>query len=111
VAKIGGHTIMMLVQRKRNNNKKNIECWMLGGTTIKMRDGRPTKGSYWFPDYNSTEGAKTLEFLKRLVSVVIKPLAIDFEKDFARRKYAIMLGGSWCLNSLYPIQNKNSNSK
>jgi multiple sugar transport system substrate-binding protein len=63
---------------------------MLGGTIIKMKDGHPTKGSYWFPAYNSTEGAKTLEFFKRLVSVVVKPLTIDFEKDFGRRKYAII---------------------
>jgi len=43
--------------------------WMLGGNIIEMKDGHPTKGSSWFPAYNSNEGAKALEFFKRLVAL------------------------------------------
>ena len=47
------------------------------------------------PSYNSTQGVKALEFFKRLVNAGVKPIAIDFEKEFANKKYAVMLGGSW----------------
>jgi multiple sugar transport system substrate-binding protein len=30
--------------------------WMLGGSILQYKPGHPTKGSYWFPAYNSTEG-------------------------------------------------------
>lgn len=36
--------------------------WMLGGSVIEIRSGHPTKGSYWFPAYNSTEGVRALRF-------------------------------------------------
>jgi multiple sugar transport system substrate-binding protein len=36
-----------------------------------------------------------LEFFKRLVDSGVKPITINFEKEFASRKYAVMLGGSW----------------
>ena len=32
--------------------------WILGGEIIKMKTGHPSKGDYWFPAYNSTEGVK-----------------------------------------------------
>ena len=48
--------------------------WMLGGDIIKLKDGHPTKGTYWFPAYNSTEGVRALEFIKEQVRVAgIKP--------------------------------------
>jgi len=28
--------------------------WMLGGEILKMKSGHPTKGTYWFPAFNST---------------------------------------------------------
>jgi multiple sugar transport system substrate-binding protein len=47
--------------------------WMLGGDIIKQKDGHPTKGTYWFPAYNSTEGVRAMEFIKEQVNAGIKP--------------------------------------
>lgn len=69
--------------------------WMLGGSIVENRPNHPTKDFYWFPSYNSTQGVQALEFFKRLVNAGVKPITIDFEKDFANKKYAVMLGGSW----------------
>jgi multiple sugar transport system substrate-binding protein len=69
--------------------------WMLGGEIVEWKSGHPTKGSYWFPVYNSTEGVKALQFFKQLVDAGVKPITTDFEKEFVDRKYAIMLAGSW----------------
>lgn len=69
--------------------------WMLGGSIIESRPGHPTKDFYWFPNYNSTEGVKALEFNKQLVDAGVKPNTIDFEKEFVNRTYAVMLAGSW----------------
>jgi multiple sugar transport system substrate-binding protein len=68
---------------------------MLEGDIIEMRPGHPTKGRYWFPSYNSTEGVKALEFYKQLVDAGVRPNTINFEKEFVNRKYAVMLAGSW----------------
>ena len=38
--------------------------WMLGGDIIKMNDGHPTKGSYWFPAYNGSAGLRAMQFIK-----------------------------------------------
>jgi multiple sugar transport system substrate-binding protein len=69
--------------------------WMLGGSIVESRPGHPTEDFYWFPSYNSSQGVKALEFFKRLVDSGVKPITINFEKEFASRKYAVMLGGSW----------------
>jgi multiple sugar transport system substrate-binding protein len=69
--------------------------WMLGGSIVESKPNHPTKGIYWFPSYNSSQGVKALEFFKRLVDSGVKPITINFEKEFASRKYAVMLGGSW----------------
>jgi multiple sugar transport system substrate-binding protein len=69
--------------------------WMLGGSIVESKPNHPTKGVYWFPSYNSSQGVKALEFFKRLVDSGVKPITINFEKEFASRKYAVMLGGSW----------------
>jgi multiple sugar transport system substrate-binding protein len=69
--------------------------WMLGGSIVENRPNHSTKEFYWFPSYNSTQGVKALEFFKRLVDAGVKPITIDFEKEFANKKYAVMLGGSW----------------
>jgi multiple sugar transport system substrate-binding protein len=51
---------------------------------------------YWFPAYNSSKGIKALEFLKRQVNSGIKPQKNHFwGQEFADRKYAVMLEGSW----------------
>jgi multiple sugar transport system substrate-binding protein len=69
--------------------------WMLEGDIVEWKSGHPTKGSYWFPSYNSTEGVKALQFFKQLVDAGVKPITTDIEKEFVDRKYAIMLAGSW----------------
>jgi multiple sugar transport system substrate-binding protein len=81
--------------------------WMLGGSIVESRSNHPTKGSYWFPSYNSTEGVKALEFFKGLVKAGVKPITIDFEDEFANKKYAVILGGSWLPGS-FPSLTKQS---
>jgi multiple sugar transport system substrate-binding protein len=70
--------------------------WMLGGEILELREGHPTKGVYWFPSYNSSEGLRAMEFLKRQVDAGIEPQkreAIDI--TFVNRNFSVMLGGSW----------------
>lgn len=69
--------------------------WMLGGEIITQKSGHPSNGVYWFPTYNSTNGVKALEFFKQLIDANVKPITINFEKEFADKYYAEMLGGSW----------------
>jgi multiple sugar transport system substrate-binding protein len=69
--------------------------WMLGGEILELRQGHPTKDVYWFPSYNSSEGIRALEFLKRQVDAGIEPQEEAREKQFVDRKFAVMLAGSW----------------
>jgi multiple sugar transport system substrate-binding protein len=47
---------------------------MIGGDVIKQKkSGHPTKGTYWFPAYNSSAGVKAMEFIKAQVDAGIKP--------------------------------------
>ena len=69
--------------------------WMLGGDIFEYESGHQTKGSYWFPAYNRPEGVKALQFFEQLIEAGVKPITIDFEKEFAHKNYAVMLGGSW----------------
>jgi multiple sugar transport system substrate-binding protein len=69
--------------------------WMLGGEIITQKSGHPSKGVYWFPTYNSTNGVKALEFFEQLIDANVNPITINFEKEFADKNYAEMLGGSW----------------
>ncbi|MFL6490711.1 MAG: extracellular solute-binding protein [Nitrososphaera sp.] len=69
--------------------------WMLGGDILELRQGHPTKGVYWFPSYNSSEGVKALEFLKQQVDAGIPPQASPLEKPFINRNFSVMLAGSW----------------
>ena len=72
--------------------------WMQGGEIVKQKTGHPENGTYWFPDYNSTEGVKALEFLKNQVNAGIKPQINHFwGQEFADKKFAVMLEGSWLL--------------
>src|ERR671931_706239 len=74
--------------------------WMLGGEIVKQKSGHPTKGTYWFPAYNSTEGVKAMEFIKQQVNAGIKPQKNHFwGKEFANRKFAVMIEGSWMPNT------------
>ena len=69
--------------------------WMLGGEIITQKSGHPSKGVYWSPTYNGTNGVKALEFFKQLIDANVNPITINFEKEFADKNYAEMLGGSW----------------
>jgi multiple sugar transport system substrate-binding protein len=71
--------------------------WMLGGQILQYKAGHPTKGNYWFPAYNSSAGVRALEFLKEQVNVGIKPQtdALHQGDDFANRKFAVSIDGSW----------------
>jgi len=74
--------------------------WMLGGEILKQKTGHPTKGTYWFPAFNSTAGIKALEFLKQQVNAGIRPQINHFwGEEFADRKFAVMLEGSWLLSA------------
>jgi multiple sugar transport system substrate-binding protein len=70
--------------------------WMLGGEILQEKAGHPSKGTYWYPTYNSSEGEKALTFLKQQVAAGIKPQERHFwGNEFADRKFAVMLEGSW----------------
>jgi multiple sugar transport system substrate-binding protein len=74
--------------------------WMLGGEILEQKSGHPTKGTYWFPAYNSTEGVRAIEFLKKQVGSGIKPQVNHFwGQEFADKKFAVMLEGSWLLGT------------
>jgi multiple sugar transport system substrate-binding protein len=70
--------------------------WMLGGDIVQLREGHPTKGGYWFPTYNNTEGVKALQFIKDQIDAGISPQKNhSWGKEFVNRKFAVMLEGSW----------------
>ena len=68
--------------------------WMLGGDILELREGHPTKGVYWFPSYNSSEGVRALEFLKRQVDAGIEPQERQLERAFANKNFSVMLADS-----------------
>ena len=69
--------------------------WMLGGEILELREGHPTKGVYWFPSYNSSEGVRAMEFLKQQVDAGVEPQESQLEKAFTNRNFSVMLAGSW----------------
>jgi multiple sugar transport system substrate-binding protein len=70
--------------------------WMLDGDILEKRQGHPSRGSYWFPTYNGTEGVQALEFLKAQVDAGIEPQKKHhWGREFANRSFAVMLEGSW----------------
>ena len=74
--------------------------WMLGGDILVQKEGHPSKGTYWFPGYNSSAGVKALTFIKKQIEAGIKPqLEHNWGKEFADKKFAIMLEGSWLPNA------------
>src|SRR5919199_3758239 len=86
--------------------------WMLGGEILELREGHPTKGTYWFPAYNSSAGVKAMEFLKKQVDAGIKPQVNHFwGQEFADKKFAVMLEGSWLLGAFPHEQWNNINQK
>ena len=70
--------------------------WMLGGEIVELREGHPTNGVYWFPTFNSSEGLRAMEFLKRQVDAGLQPQEVPYlENAFPNRNFSVMLGGSW----------------
>jgi multiple sugar transport system substrate-binding protein len=66
--------------------------WMLGGEIVKQKTGHPTKGTYWSPAFNDTEGVKALGFIKEQIDAGVKPQREHFwGKEFLDRKFAVML--------------------
>jgi multiple sugar transport system substrate-binding protein len=87
--------------------------WMLGGDIVKMKDGHPTKGSYWFPDYNSSAGVKAMQFIKDQINAGIKPVSsgnID-TISFINRTYAVFPEGSWLPGEFPPSLRSNVTQK
>jgi multiple sugar transport system substrate-binding protein len=79
--------------------------WMLGGEILEKRDGHPTKSNYWFPIYNNELGVKALQFLKDQVDAGIRPQINHFwGQEFADKKFAVMLEGSWILGQFPKIE-------
>src|SRR5919199_68259 len=78
--------------------------WMLGGDIVSQKSGHPTKGTYWFPDYNSSAGLRAMNFIKAQVDAGIKPQKNWYAgKEFANRNFSVMTEGSW-LPSFLPKQ-------
>ncbi|MFL6405926.1 MAG: extracellular solute-binding protein [Nitrososphaeraceae archaeon] len=69
--------------------------WMLGGDIIKQKSGHPTKGTYWFPAYNSSAGVKAMQFIKDQINAGIKPIKGLTDKPFVDHKVAVYISGSW----------------
>lgn len=83
--------------------------WMRGGDILVQKDGHPTKGTYWFPDYNSSAGVSAAKFLKDQVAAGIKPILSNvsgFDRDFMDKKTAVLMGGSWLPEFLPSDQRK-----
>jgi multiple sugar transport system substrate-binding protein len=86
--------------------------WMLGGEIVERKSGHPTKGSYWFPAYNSTEGVRAMGFIKEQVNAGIKPQVDHFwGKEFVDRKFAVMIEGSHVPLYFPPEQRSNFEEK
>lgn len=80
--------------------------WMLGGQILGYKDGHPTRGQYWFPAFNSSQGIRAMEFLKEQVSAGIKPQvnALHQAQDFINKKFAVSIDGSWVPGEFPPEQ-------
>jgi multiple sugar transport system substrate-binding protein len=87
--------------------------WMLGENIIGQKSGHPTKGNYWFPTYNSSQGVRALEFLREQVINGIKPqeYALHQAQDFVNRKFAVSLDGSWVPGEFPPEEQKHLEEK
>jgi multiple sugar transport system substrate-binding protein len=74
--------------------------WMLGGEILELRQGHPTKGVYWFPSYNSSEGVIAMEFLKQQVDAGIQPQSEHgWGLEFVNKTFPVMIEGSWMLSA------------
>jgi multiple sugar transport system substrate-binding protein len=70
--------------------------WMLGGNIVKLKSGHPTKGTYWFPAYNGSEGVRAMSFIKAQVDAGIRAQKnVSFGQEFGQRNFSAMIEGSW----------------
>jgi multiple sugar transport system substrate-binding protein len=70
--------------------------WMLGGDILERRSNHPSRGSYWFPAFNNTEGVMAAEFLRKQIEGGIIPQKEHYwGQEFADRSFAVMIEGSW----------------
>jgi multiple sugar transport system substrate-binding protein len=71
--------------------------WILGGDILNFKPGHPSKGAYWFPAFNSTEGVKALNFIKNQTEIadVMPQKNHTWGAEFVDRKFAVMIEGSW----------------
>jgi multiple sugar transport system substrate-binding protein len=66
--------------------------WMLGGEIVSIKQGHPTKGTYWYPSFNSSEGVRALNFIKEQIDAGILPQKEHFwGEEFLDRKFAVMI--------------------
>jgi multiple sugar transport system substrate-binding protein len=87
---------MHLVAASHSSDMWYPYLWMLGGEILEEKEGHPSRGTYWHPTYNSSEGEKALTFLKQQAAAGIKPQERHFwGNEFTDRKFAVMLEGSW----------------
>ena len=78
---------------------------MLGGDILQQREGHPTKGNYWFPAFNSSEGLKALSFIQDQVNAGINPQKEHhWGEEFIDREFAVMIEGSWMPTKFVPLQ-------
>ena len=70
--------------------------WMLGGEILELRQGHPTKGVYWFPSFNNSEGIRAMDFLNQQVDAGIESQTAHYwGTEFVNRTFPVMLEGSW----------------
>ena len=85
--------------------------WMLGGEILELRQGHPTKGVYWFPSYNSSEGVRAMEFLKQQVDAGIEPQRDHSWEMNLLTEFPVMLESSWMLEHFQKNLGQHWNSK
>jgi multiple sugar transport system substrate-binding protein len=72
----------------------NIYMRVQGGEIIKQKEGHPTKGIYWFPAFNGTEGVRALGFIKEQIDAGVEPQKQHFwGKEFLDRKFEVKAVG------------------
>ena len=99
-ATLGRNQIPTLIQPMHLNGDVNSPdmwypyLWMLEGSIVERKTEHPTKGAYWYPAFNNTQGVEALQFLKDQVDIGLRPQT-TLDNQFVDRKFAVMLSGSW----------------
>jgi len=66
--------------------------WMLGGDIVSIKQGHPTKGTYWYPSFNGTEGVRALNFIKEQIDAgILSQKDHYWGEEFLDRKFAVMI--------------------